>query len=209
MRTQAMEVLDMLTTRATLRSPRKALASSSGIPNKPGIYAWYFRETPELLSTSDCYKREGSTLLYVGIAPSRLGSLQSLQSRISCHLKGTAKSSTLRLSLGVLLTKESGFPLRRVGNGRMKTFTKLGEQNLTSWIDRNALVCWMEQPEPWRVEKDVFELLSLPLNIQHNGHHPFAKCLKKLRAEARANATKEPIYQDREVDFCETLPPSR
>jgi hypothetical protein len=80
----------------------------------------------------------------------------------------------MRLTLGVLLAEQSGFPLRRVGSGKRLTLTHQGEQWLDDWMDRNACVCWMEHPEPWTIERAFLETVSLPLNIQDNRHHSFS-----------------------------------
>jgi len=47
------------------------------------------------------------------------------------------------------------YPLRRVGSGKRKTFTNLGEQFLDQWMEDNAFVCWVEHDEPWELEKTL------------------------------------------------------
>ena len=85
----------------------------------------------------------------------------------------------MRLTLGVLLEKNSNFQLRRVGSGKRMTFTHLGEQWLDEWMSDNAFVCWVENNKPWEIEKRIFNTVSLPLNIQDNDHHQFSKTLSK------------------------------
>ena len=64
------------------------------------------------------------------------------------------------------------------------TLTHDGEQALDRWLDQHARVCWMEHPQPWVLEDQMLEEVSLPLNLQGNGNHPFYPSLRELRAEA-------------------------
>ena len=99
----------------------------------------------------------GLALLYVGISPkppSAVGtpSRQTLRSRLRYHFRGNAEGSTLRLSLGCLLSQSLGIELRRVGSGRRMTFGA-GERVLSDWLERNARVAWLACDEPWRIEE--------------------------------------------------------
>jgi hypothetical protein len=42
------------------------------VPARKGVYAWYFREPPPGVPVAGCWKHDGYTLLYVGIAPDKL-----------------------------------------------------------------------------------------------------------------------------------------
>ena len=106
------------------------------------------------------------------------------------------QGSTLRLTLGALLTAKSDSPLRRVGSGKRLTFTHVGEQWLDAWMADNAQVCWGEHSEPWLLERAILGALSLPLNIQDNGHHPHASILSEIRRAARATALTMPIASE-------------
>jgi hypothetical protein len=99
----------------------------------------------------------------------------------------------LRLTLGVLLSGVSGYPLRRVGTGKRMTFTHSGEQWLDRWMEANAFVTWIEHPShgPWNA--GVFASLSLPLNLQDNEHHAFHAVLSGKRTAARQRAVAEPV----------------
>ena len=130
---------------------------------------------------------DGLTLLYVGIAPSRATSKNTLRKRIKGHYANHASRSTLRRSLGCLLEDELGIQLRLNRSGRV-TFGKEGEARLSEWMADNAFVVWMEHDEPWRLEPKIIQSVSLPLNIEHNGQHPFAPVLSALRKEARERA---------------------
>ena len=120
----------------------------------------------------------------------------NLKKRITYHYRGNAEGSTLRLTLGILLAKKSGFPLRRVGSGRRMTFTHIGEQWLDDWLEENAFVCWVEHSAPWELESDILGRLSLSLNIRDNDHHPFSGELSKFRKEAKRLARAEPIARE-------------
>jgi hypothetical protein len=39
------------------------------VPDRPGVYGWYFRQLPWPIDTSRCVHHDGHTLLNVGIAP--------------------------------------------------------------------------------------------------------------------------------------------
>ena len=63
-------------------------------------------------------------------------------------------------------------------------------------VKNNALVYFMEHMEPWDLEKVLIKEISLPLNIQGNKNHPFAKSLSKIRSDARALARDEPAAKE-------------
>jgi hypothetical protein len=175
---------------------REILEKPEIIPATRGVYAWFFRSLPPGVPTDGCFDRNGSKLLYVGISPKDDRSKQTLRRRIVYHLRGNAEGSTLRLTLGVLLTSVSGFPLRRVGSGRRLTFTHAGEQWLDAWMDANAAVCWVSDPQPWQLERALLGTASLPLNIQHNRQHPFCSHLTQMRQQAKADAKAQPIADE-------------
>lgn len=164
------------------------VATPDIIPAVRGVYAWFFREIPASVPFDGCYRRDGLTLLYVGISPKNARSRQDLRKRITYHYRGNAEGSTLRLTLGTLLANHSDFPLCRVGSGHRMTFTHLGEQWLDAWLEQNAMVCWVEHFEPWLLEHEILRDHSLPLNIQDNRHHPFCMTLSKLRQDAKSRA---------------------
>jgi hypothetical protein len=158
-----------------------------------GVYAWFFKEIPEIVPTDGCVTKDGLTLLYVGISPKNERSSQNIRKRIKSHYQGNAEGSTLRLTLGVLLEGKSGFPLRRAGSGKRMTLTHVGEQWLDAWMQENALVCWVEHSDPSALEREILKSFSLPLNLQDNQDHPFWAKLSDLRKEANRNARQEPI----------------
>jgi hypothetical protein len=108
-------------------------------------------------------------------------------------MRGNAYGSTLRLTLGCLLSDQLGIQLRRVGSGKRLTFTAAGEAVLSEWMDANAHVCWMACEEPWVVEQ-IIRSVNLPLNLRDNDQHPYCVTLRACRAGAKARARELPIF---------------
>jgi hypothetical protein len=194
----AHDVLDGLVRPARLWSRGEVLARPSPVPRRPGVYGWYFRDLPWPIDTSQCVTWDGCTLLYGGIAPKappangRPASQQSLRHRIRYHYTGNAAGSTLRLTLGCLLTERLGIQLRRVGSGRRLTFAA-GEARLSAWMADNAYVTWVETDHPWLAEQQFIASVNLPLNLDQNRHHAFHQQLTQVRVDARMTARTLPI----------------
>lgn len=162
------------------------------IPAESGVYAWYFKQVPTIIPTKNCHQYNNYTLLYVGIAPSRPTSSNTLRKRIRQHYRGNAYGSTLRLSLGCLLAEELGIELRRVGSGKRQTFGS-GENTLSNWMEQNAFVTCTQHFEPWVLEDELIQQLSLPLNLRGNENHPFYPKLTVIRSQAKTQAKELPI----------------
>jgi hypothetical protein len=179
------------------------LARQSPVPNRAGIYAWYFRAVPSGIDSAGCYQLGGRTLLYVGISPKeppangRAPSKSTLRKRLQTHLRGNAAGSTLRRTLGCLIADQTGYPLRRVGSGERLTLTNPGEQALDRWMDENAFVTWLAVDHPWELERRVIGSgLPLPLNIRDNPCEAHTSALKAVRRRAIAAALQLPIVTD-------------
>lgn len=168
------------------------------VPAVSGIYFWWFKSLPPIVPLDDCITLNDHTLLYVGISPDKKGkpnSRANLKTRIKTHYCGNAEGSTLRRTLGVLLSSESNFPLRRVGSGNRTTFTHPGEQWLDIWMAENAKVHWVPHDEPWVLEESLMSSYSLPLNIQGNSN-AFKTLLSAMRSKAMAEAKIMPIANE-------------
>src|SRR5262249_706422 len=143
----------------------------SPIPASPGVYAWYFDEVPPGVPIDGCHQALGHTLLYVGIAPKETKgfavkpSIRTLRERRRDHFNANGEGSTLRLTLGCLLSKKLNIQLRRVGSGKRRTFTNPGEITLDTWMAQHARVAWSAVEEPWLVEKRLLSMFPLPLNL--------------------------------------------
>ncbi|MCM7566747.1 GIY-YIG nuclease family protein [Enterobacter asburiae] len=180
-------------------SRTEVMSVPSPVPAVNGIYFWWFKEIPPGLPAEGCITFDDYTLLYVGISPDQRGkpnSRSNLRKRIKTHYSGNAAGSTLRRTLGVLLSRESNFPLRRVGSGSRMTFTHPGEQWLDAWMEKNAKVHWIPVEAPWELEDTLIASIPLPLNIQGNAHD-FRMTLSGMRSQAAAEARLMEIADER------------
>lgn len=175
------------------------MSKPTPVPAVNGVYFWWFKEIPPGVPAEGCITCDGYTLLYVGISPDHRGkpnSRSNLRKRIKTHYSGNAAGSTLRRTLGVLLSGVSSFPLRRVGSGSRMTFTHLGEQWLDTWMEKNARVHWIPVEAPWELEDTLIASIPLPLNIQGNSHD-FKVTLSGMRSQAAAEARLMEIADER------------
>jgi hypothetical protein len=180
-------------------SRTEVMSRPTPVPAVNGVYFWWFKEIPPGVPTEGCIVDEGYTLLYVGISPDKRGkpnSRSNLRKRLKTHYSGNAAGSTLRRTLGVLLSGISSFPLRRVGSGSRMTFTHPGEQWLDLWMEENARVHWIPAEAPWELEDKLIATIPLPLNIQGNVHK-FKLTLSEMRSQAAAEARLMKIADER------------
>lgn len=180
-------------------SRTEVMSVPSPVPAVNGIYFWWCKEIPPGVPAEGCITFDDYTLLYVGISPDQRGkpnSRSNLRKRIKTHYSGNAAGSTLRRTLGVLLSRESNFPLRRVGSGSRMTFTHPGEQWLDAWMEKNAKVHWIPVEAPWELEDTLIASIPLPLNIQGNAHD-FRMTLSGMRSQAAAEARLMEIADER------------
>ena len=119
-----------------------------------------------------------------------------MRERIRYHYQGNAEGSTLRLTLGCLLSEELDIELRRVGSGKRMTFAE-GEGVLSQWMADNAFVCWEQDDAPWVRERQLIEKLPLPLNLDANKSNPFAATVSGLRRSAREVARQLPVVPNK------------
>jgi hypothetical protein len=186
---------------APLHSRAEVLSAPCPVPASPGVYGWWFRTIPADIDTEHCRKRDGSTLPYTGISPKRPPangrppSTQTLRTRIKYHYSGNAEGSTLRKTLGILLSDALGIELRRVGAGKRMTFG-IGEQTLSEWMAANARVCWLVDPTPWLLEERFIANLDVPLNLDGNRHNRFHPELTAARTAAVARARELNIIEN-------------
>jgi hypothetical protein len=175
------------------------LSKENPVPHLPGVYAWFFKQIPPGVPLDGCLTFNIMTLLYVGISPkeppkmSAGPSRQTLRSRLRYHYRGNAERSTLRLTIWCLLAEQLGIKLWRVGSGKRMTFTIQGEEKLSTWMEDSTFVSWVVANEPWNIEDHILGTLSLPLNLQGDGKHPFHPVLTEIRRRARERARQLPI----------------
>ena len=180
----SLELVQALAHDAPLLGAADVLSRTTALPER-GIYGWFFKTIPPGCPIEHCVRRDQACLLYLGIAPSRSTSSATIRSRLRLHLTATTYESTLRLSLASLLQEQ--LDLSFVPAGRSVRLGA-GEAVLSKWLHEHALVAVIAHPTPWSVEKDLIALLDLPLNLQHNQHHPFHCALASARAQVRAEA---------------------
>lgn len=185
-------LLDLLLKPDRVVSRSEALSHPSPIPRVAGIYAWYFRGLPPFLDVTGCVTFHDMTLLYLGISPSSPASSRNLYERIRSHYSNNASASTLRLSLGCLLSERLAIQLRRVGRTERYTFSD-GEKTLNEWMGMNAFVTWMPIDSPWLYEEDLIHRLKLPLNLDGNTSNPNHGWVSSARRQAKAVANQLPV----------------
>jgi hypothetical protein len=173
------------------------------VPASPGVYAFYFDEPPPVIVTDGCHRVDQHTLLYVGIAPKppplngRAPSKSHLRQRLRTHYYGNAAGSTLRRTLGCLLSTQLAIKLRRVGSGGRYTFTNPGEQLLDDWMKRHAFVTWVQTIAPWELEAYLLQSgLRLPLNLDGNPWLEAVVTVRTVRRNARQLADQLDIIFD-------------
>ncbi len=132
----------------------KVLANPNLVPEKGGIYAWYYKDDPNYV-TYGRTKRDGKILMYVGISPRDEYSSQNLFERIQTHCKYSG-SSAFRRSLGKHLF------------GANFLDDPNGDKKLNANMAKNACVCWVKHDKPWKIEKSIIKQVSPLLNIVHN-----------------------------------------
>jgi len=92
-------------THKPIRKISDILATKIPVWQRKGVYAWYFDELPPYIPSNEYININGWTLLYVGIAgEKRPDSSGTLQSRIKEKHLANGGESSLRYSLGALLT---------------------------------------------------------------------------------------------------------
>lgn len=184
---QASEVVERLRNPDRLWRRSELAGRGSPVPATSGIYGWYFLTPLPGVPTEFGTRVGDATLLYVGIAPTR-GSGSNLRKRLRQHCFSNASGSTLRFTLGCILSQQLGIELALSPSGRLHFADD--EAVLSNWMDEFARVTWVEHAAPWEVEGDVVRSLNLPLNREHNGQHPFHPLLGEVRRAARERARK-------------------
>jgi len=174
-----------------LVSVARVAADFELIPDKPGVYAWFFRALPPRIGNEHCLVRRGRTLLYVGIAPRfrRSGkdrTRTTLRTRIRYHLTGNLSGSTLRHSLASLLRGRLRLHAEQRASGGITLADH--ESRLTKWICENAYLCWVVHPQPWKLEDAMMSHYQLPLNLAGNPSNPYKPLVSRLRKELRTSA---------------------
>ncbi len=151
-----------------------------------GVYGWWFDNRLPLVPRDGCIEHDAKHLIYIGIAPPkdrpvRRGGPSPVKSRLwRNHLRGTVRTSTLRLSLAALLEQELSLAFWRDRRNRVR-MDRHHEDKLSDWIAKHAAISVMQHDEPWSLEEALVRNgPSLPLNLSMSGH-PFRSTLSDLR----------------------------
>lgn len=181
----AADLPDFLTSQAFL-PVRDILRDRSIVPDRRGLYGWWFRDGIPGVPLSGTLTSSGYHLLYVGIAPrapSRSGSeSRSTLSRRICrnHLGSRLASSTLRRSLACLLRDQ--FRLDISVKAKKLVMPKTHEAALTQWMAEFAAPTLLPDEVPWHLEDQLLAHgPALPLNIK-GASHEFRAELSSRRA---------------------------
>jgi hypothetical protein len=59
----------------------------------------------------------------------------------------------------------------------------------------NALVCCLEDAEPWLIEERLLERHDIPLNLDQNKHNRFHPELSTARKQAKQRAAELPVLR--------------
>jgi len=136
----AKQVLDP----AMLIRPADILAHIEKHEVTHGLYGWWFDGLLSEVPRGGCREFDGKHLLYIGIAPPkdrpiRPGSAAPVKKCLwRNHLRGSVRSSTLRLSLAALLKDQLGFEFYRDAGDRVR-MTKDHEERLTACIEEHDM----------------------------------------------------------------------
>ena len=151
-----------------------------------GLYGWWFDHTLPDVPRDGCLEFGSKHLLYIGIAPPkdppiRTGAAIPVKRRLwRNHLRGSVRSSTLRLSLAALLKDRLGFDFYRDARGRVR-MPKEHEEALSIWLHDHAGISVVHHDAPWQLEEELIRNgPPLPLNLSMSGH-PFKSTLSALR----------------------------
>lgn len=181
-----------------LLNPHTVEAASAGLPSTPGLYTWWLTDPSQLSRVPLTPRRDGLSLIYLGIAKSGPNASSDLRSRVlGKHIRGSLGNSTLRCSLAALLWEEQNWkplwPSDRV------LLSPKENQKLSHWMAQNLRVAWLPHPEPWTIEERLIALLQPPLNLKGNQTHSFYTEIRAARArlEAAARGVQAPAVRTR------------
>lgn len=137
------------------------------IPDKKGLYLICIKDAEQLpnqFKNVEFTRFQGREVLYVGISGNRGLRKRDYQN----HFVGSARTSTLRKSLGVLFN----FPKVHTANerGTIKyKFDKESELRLNQWMRDNLMMHFcITDDKVEDIESKLIELFNPPLNISKN-----------------------------------------
>ena len=172
--------------------PRNILVHINEREITHGLYGWWFDSSLPEVPREGCIEHDGKHLLYIGIAPpkdrpTKKGAATPVKRRLwQNHLRGSVRSSTLRLTLAALLEHQLQFQFYRDDQKRVR-MAKEHEEKLTAWIEDHAGISVVHYDEPWSLEEALVRNgPALPLNLSMSAH-PFKPTLSALRCSLGRN----------------------
>ncbi|MBU3109807.1 GIY-YIG nuclease family protein [Clostridium gasigenes] len=128
-------------------------------------------------------------VIYVGIAGRPTSRVKSLRNRdFKNHFNGTARTSTLRKSIGILFGFEKEF--ENPNNNLKYKFTNRHEDQLSKWMKDNLVMNFVAIDNPMEFELYIIKTYEPPLNLKDNKserNKVFRKELSILRTTAYMN----------------------
>jgi hypothetical protein len=161
--------------------------ADGGVPAVIGLYAWW--TDLEALGGLPLSKpsRSDLALVYVGSAPQRAGSGQSLRSRIcGVDLVGGITRSALRRTLCALLWQDKGWRLSH--RGKEICLAEPGQAALQVWQEAHLRVSWLACATPWEALPFVAKTMRAPLNLAESRTDPNSWLISEARQRLRSAA---------------------
>lgn len=161
------------------------------LPSERGIYGLFFDKIPGGVPAEGCFVRDGLHLLYIGTAGADLRKMGSLRARLGDHhLGGNERRSTICQTLAALMPEVAGRCLEKQERRGAKYYTSNdGVLKMQAWMDEHIWACWTVYPDPGTLERELIAQYALPLNLEYNSRHPFARQLGELREKRRSLAS--------------------
>ena len=167
----------------------KRSPDTGGIPDAPGIYAWWMNRDaiPGVPFVPHPLVADVG-LLYVGVSPRDARSSQKLRGRVvNNHIGGNIGSSTFRFVLASLLMDELSLKPFRT---KTKVVLSAADNSLLrDWQSHHVGLTWCEREAPWEIEGGVIRAMKPPLNSRDNELHEFHARVTASRASLRAAAS--------------------
>jgi hypothetical protein len=172
--------------------PAQDVVSNAALgANTRGVYGIFFDRKALLLERSGYLEFDKTLpievddhdLLYVG------ASIDPLRRRVLAHLTGNSKASSLRMTLGAILTEELLLDPIAGANRGYYDFG-FGEARLSQWIVSTTRIGFYPSDDPYDLERDILRCVPLPLNIDQRKRHRFSRYLLMLRGYYSARPTQ-------------------
>jgi len=152
--------------------------AKGNLPDESGYYIIRIRDDenlPQLMEGLEYHRYQNYSVIYSGIT-------KSLKNRERNHFKGSARSSTLRKSLGHIL----GYKKEALPGGKYR-FIKADEDKLTNWMKNNLIMYFSTSESDLKeIENIMISEFNPPLNIDDNfnsANIEFRKLLFEMRKD--------------------------